>query len=801
MSNRITLAVHVRGALLLATLPMLATGTARAANAPTAVLDEIVVSAQKRTENVQDVPISITAFAAEYLERLSTERVADVLDFAPNVARSSGPTGGADGFFFIRGVGQVDNSATVDPGVGVYIDEVYLGRIQGASLDLLDVDRVEVLRGPQGTLFGRNTIGGAVSVITKDPDSDFNGSVKLTLGSRDKRDAVGSANLPLSETAGLRLSAFSRDQDGWVRNAFTGADFGRVKDRGARLKFKWEFAESASLTLTGDLTRRRGSPLNTTLLAFNPLAGPIPGFSPTGVPFPFPPQPPGPPAPGFPVTDLVRDTSTDPYLGYNSIPARLEEDTDGIAATLAFDFGAVRLKSITAYRTLDQKANADLDGTGYALYDTRFDVKQDQASQEFQLSGKLYGDRIDWLLGAYYFREQADNNTFICVGTNQPARLPNGAPIPLPPGPFPSPYPAYVPGPATRLDGRCLQFVNNIALDNESYAAYGNLEFRFTDRWSASAGVRWTRDRKQQYLETLFDNTAGVATLFGLAPLGGIAPIVSAANPANVAPLSYDKTWSEVTPRVGVNFRATDDLLVYATYAQGFKSGGFGARATPLAPIKPYDPEKVNTAELGLKSEFADRRVRVNAAAFLTKYKDIQLLILDPVSAQFETRNGGDNEVKGVELEVRARPVDGFDLTVAAGWLDNEYTSFAGVAQLDRTDKLPNAPEYTFDVGAEYRWALANGASLGLRGDWNYRAEHWFQALNNPLDRQGGYGLVSARATLEFPSQGLTIGLYGLNLADKVYFVTKNDTRADLGVATGNYGPGREWGIDLAVRF
>ncbi len=805
----LSLAAHVRGVLLLAAVPFALLPAAAGAEpaAEKAVLDEIVVTAQKRTENVQDVPISITAFTAEYLERLQTARIADTLDFAPNVARSSGPTGGADAFFFIRGVGQVDNSATVDPGVGVYVDEVYLGRIQGGSLDLLDIDRVEVLRGPQGTLFGRNTIGGAVSVITKDPTDQFEGTLRTILGSRDRRDFSATLNFPLGETTGLRFSAFSRDQDGWVKNAYTGADFGAIKDRGARAKFRWDFSEDGALTLAGDVTRRRGSPANTTLLAFNPRAGvAIPGFTPTGVPFPFPPQPPGPPPPPgtFPPSDLLRDTSPDPFVGFNSVPSELPEDTKGFSATIAYDFGATQLKSISAYRDLDQQAYADLDGTAYTLYDARFDVKQDQLSQEFQLTGKALNDRLEWLAGAYWFREQADNDTYICVGTNSPARLPNGSLIPLPPGPPgtpPRPYPAFVPGASTRLDGRCLQFVNRIGLENESIAGYGNLEFSIDDRWSVLGGLRWTRDEKTQDLETFFDNRAGVATLFGLAPLGGIAPVVSAANPANVAPLSYDESWSELTPRVGVDFKARDGLMFYGTYARGFKSGGFGARATPLAPIEPYDPETVDTYEVGVKSQFADDRVRLNAAAFYSQYKDIQLLILDPATAQFETRNGGDNRVQGIEVELRARPTDGFDLTMSAGWLDNEYTSFAGVAQIDEGDKLPNSPEYTFDVGAEYRWAIANEGTLGLRADWNYRAEHWFQALNNPLDRQGGFGLLSARATLDFPREGIVIGIYGLNLTDKVYFTTRNDTRGDLGVATGNYAPGREYGIDLSYRF
>ncbi len=821
------LAARIRATLLLAALPaglapLLATADPAAAQAPVAALDEVVVTAQKRTENVQDVPISISAFSAEYLERLQSERIGDALDFAPNVPRSSGPTGGADGFFFIRGVGQVDNSATVDPGVGVYVDEVFLGRIQGASLDLLDIDRVEVLRGPQGTLFGRNTIGGAVSVITKNPTEDLEGLVRVTLGSRDKRDVQAMLNLPLGDTTGLRASVFSRNQDGWVTNRWTGQDFGAVEDLGGRVKFRWDFSETGSLTIAGDATRRRGSPINTTLLDFNPTAGPtdprtgvvtLPGFTQTGVPFPFPPQPPGPPLPPprFPATDLANDRSGNPYLGFNSIAAELPEDTRGVSATLQFDLGFGTLKSISAYRSLEQIAAADLDGTGYVLYDARFEIDQTQFSQELQLTGSI-ADRAEWLVGAYYFAEESANDTFICQGTNVPARGPTGQPIPLPnvPGQPPPPFPRFVPGPSTRNDGRCLQFVNRIDLDNESIAGYANLEYALTDRWSAFGGLRYTRDTKEQALDSSFDNRAGVATFFGLAPVGGEAPQASPRNPAWPQPIRYENTWSELTPRVGVDFKASDDALFYASWARGFKSGGFGARATPLAPLEIFDPETVTTAEVGFKIEFGEGRARLNGAVFQSDYDDIQLLVLNE-AAQFETRNAGDSRVRGIELELRARPTEALDVTLAGGWLDNEYqrvrvgrnavTGLPFPNQIEITDKLPNSPEYTLDVGAEYRWSLGNGNSFGLRGDYNYRAEHFFQAPNNPFDRQGGYGIASARATFTFPAQGLTVGIYGQNLGDKLYFITKNDTRATLGVATGNYGAPREFGIDASWSF
>ncbi len=796
----------VRSILLTAAMPAVAVAEPAAR---TVALEEVVVTAQKRSENVQNVPISISAFSGEYLERLSAERVADVMDYAPNVSRSSGPTGGADGFFFIRGVGQVDNSAAVDPGVGVYVDEVYLGRVQGASLDLLDVERVEVLRGPQGTLFGRNTIGGAISVVTADPGEELESKARLTVGSRDKLDALLSVNLPLGDTTGAKVSMFSRNQDGWAQGVVKGGDFGRVEDYGGRARFVWQPTEAFSARVTVDATRRDGSPASNSLQAFNSRAActvagsrppaTIPGTTPSCVPFPVPAAPPGQTA----ASDLLADANFDRDRSFNSVPPDLDERSNGAALQLSWELGAVELKSITSYRTLKQKSFADLDGTGYSLYDASFLVDQKQFAQEFQFNGQAFDERLNWVLGLYVFQEDIENDTAICVGTNRPATLPNGQPIALPPA-FPGGPPRVAPGSATRYDGRCVSFGNQIDLSIDSIAAFANTRFEMTDRVAATLGLRWTRDTKDQIFNSFTDNRAGVATLTGIPPLGAVAGAVGpgVAPPPGLQPVPfrYKKTWSEVTPRVGLDFKLSDDVLLYGSYSRGFKSGGFGARATPLAPIKPYDPEAVDNIEIGFKSEFADRRVRLNAAVFLAKYRDIQLLILDPATAQFETRNGGDNEMKGIEIELRARPLKGLDLNVALGWLDNEYTRFAGVAQIDPGDKLPNSPEYTLDVGAEYRWQIGENV-LGLRADWNYRAEHWFQALNNPLDRQGGYGLVNARTTFEIPGRDLTLAVFGLNLADKNYFVTRNDTRSDLGVATGIFAPGREWGIELSARF
>ena len=312
-------------AMLLSSSPAAAIAAETAAAADP---NEIVVTAQRRQQNIQDVPISVTAISAETLRSRNTRDLSDAIGFAPNVAVTAGPNGGDDGGFFIRGVGQLDNSIAVDPGVGVYVDDIYIARLQASSVNVLDLERLEILRGPQGTLFGRNTIGGAVNIITAQPDLDrMTVSAIGTYGSRDRIDVQAAVNVPMSKEFALRASGFTRNQRGWGTNVYTGDTFGDINDLGGRVKLLFEPSDSFRATLSADYLRGRGSPSHQVLLAFNPNAGitvprppqfggPFfrPGVSPTGVPFPV---------------GVGSDRSDDRSLNFASVPATMSHQWHG----------------------------------------------------------------------------------------------------------------------------------------------------------------------------------------------------------------------------------------------------------------------------------------------------------------------------------------------------------------------------------------------------------------------------------------------------------------------------------------
>ncbi|MCB1677062.1 MAG: TonB-dependent receptor [Halioglobus sp.] len=759
-------------------------------------LEEVVVTAQKREQSIQEVPVSVSAFTAKNMQNMGLQTVGDTLNFVPNVARSSGPSSTSDAFFFFRGVGQVDNNVNVDPGVAVYIDDVYLGRTQGASFDLVDIQRVEILRGPQGTFFGRNTVGGAVSIHTTDPADEFGFKARVAAGERNRMDASAAWEIPVSERLGARFSLFTRNQDGWARSQYTGDTYGDVDDVGGRLKVVWDATDDVQVGLAADYTDGGGSPIPSSLLAFNPDAGSLkagslgpgippfdtPGGGPTGVPFP---------------PDTAADLDSDPFDRdiKVSIPAGLDTDRGGVSLHLDWTPDAFTFRSITAWRMVDQTTYTDLDSGGYSIYDAVFGVDQDQFSQEFQFLGDAFDGRLHWLLGLYYFEESVQGMTDLCTGTN--TAIPSG---------MPPPFPGFFPGPAARGDGRCLSFVSNIDLDVESYAAFGQVEYDITDKLTALVGFRYTDEEKTQAFDTYSDNTDGVVSIFPppIAPLPGtIDYAVSPNNPFLMVPYEYNDSWDEFSPKLGLNYQATDNLMLYISWSNGFKSGGFSGRATPLKPLEAYDPETIETWEVGIKSEWLDRRLRLNAAAFYSEYDDVQLLILESgitANAQFITANGGNNEIQGVEFELFALPTPNLQFTLGAGWLDTEWAKLA-LGSVDKDDVLANAPEYTINASAQYTFGLGDFGKLALRADYSYTDDVSYQPENDPGEIQDGYGFVNVRASLTPNESAWSISLYGRNVTDEEYFLIMNDTRGDLGINIATPAPPAEWGLEVTLEL
>lgn len=793
-------AIHIAVAGALSAAPALeaqqVSGAASVTEASSPIsLQEVVVTSRRVEENLQSTPLALSAFRPEGIEARSIANIGQAAEFTPNFLSNPGPTGGNDGFFFIRGVGQTDLNAATDPGVATYVDGVYLGRVIGASLDTLDIARIEVLRGPQGTFFGRNTVGGAVSVTTADPSGQFQASARIDAGSRNLKRGQFSLDVPVTDQLGVLISGLYKGQNGWVSKPGTDLTYNDTISRDLRIKAKYSASDAFSATLTLERERLTGTSEANSLIAFNPnfkVIPTLPGVTPLGVPI----NP-------FVGNYLVGAGSAGMFNLDSDMNPRLDLKVWGASLTLDGKLAGVDLKSITAYRSMQHLSQGDFDGGPYSVYDQAFVTRQHQISEELQASGKAAS--LDWLAGLFFYKEDAFHDNQIDLGGNNGCFF-----FPVPGTPF-CPLPLY----QTPGLSRAIQNNQQIDLNDRSYAAYANGTWHFTSQWSLTAGLRFTNERKIQDYNFFVDNTAGVLSFFNLGPFPAYPPgqITYTFSPNNHnpftsgAPTSYEKSWSEVTPSASFNWQVDPNTLFYLSYARGFKSGGFNGRPAPgpngnFGTVAPYDPETNDTIELGMKSEWFEHRMRLNVATFWSNYKGIQLLAIDATTGFFNTLNAARARITGLEAELTARPIGALELQAGLGWMHNEYKELSQGAQLSGIEygnKLPLTPDANASLGVSYRWNVPTGG-VTLRGDWSYRSQIFFQADNLPNARQGGYGLVNARLTYEQDGP-LLISLYGLNLADKIYITNAQDVTPQLGVAFASVGAPREWGIELAYRI
>jgi iron complex outermembrane recepter protein len=738
--------MQMRHGLIIAALASTALGSPAFGQATTAAstdgMPDIIVTAERRETRLQDTPISITALSAGQIEAKGVRSINDLAAQVPNLTSTTGPQGSADANFFVRGVGQFDFIITNDTGVGVYVDGVFLGRSIGAMLDTADIDRVEVLRGPQGTLFGRNTLGGAISITSVQPklgDLAVNG--RATYGSRNRIDIDGAVNFALGDKAAIRISGVTRNQDGFATNALTGEKFGKTKRDGARATLLFEPTDTLKITLAADYALDKSNPAPSVNLAF--------------APFPF-----------FPA-DVNKDRSTDFYTIFASNSPAARNEVYGFSGTLAWDFGGATLKSITAYRNLDSFSTSDPDGTGYRLYDQQTTTQQHQFSQELQLSGDAFDDKLGYLIGAYYFREQAKQVLNLCF-----------API--------------TPLPTARFN-QCNVWSQGNEQKTSSYAVFGQARYNVTDALSLTLGGRYTWEDKDIVSNQFFDfRPAGFSPAPGIVLPGFVAPIVTN--------LGSSLSFRKFTPKVGLEWKASDDILVFASYAKGFRSGGFNGRLiAPQTFVPTYEPDTNDTYEVGIKSDLIDRTLRLNLTGFYSKYKGIQQTISDP-AVQFRVANAGDAELYGFEAELTATPLAGLRFNLGVGYTSSTFQNVPVNVGPINGNRLPFSPEFTVAVGGEY----AIDSSVGTftpRVDYRFQSRTFFTAFNLPLEQQAPYGLLAARLTFVDKSERFSLAVYGDNLTDSKYFTFGQNALQAQGVAYNYIGRPQEFGVTLGVRF
>ncbi|MBM5812319.1 MAG: TonB-dependent receptor [Gammaproteobacteria bacterium] len=742
-----------------------------------AQLEEVVVTARKREEKLQQTPISITAFTSAQLELPAFEDLTDVSRFAPNLTfmTGTGSTGGsANAQVFIRGVGQTDFLFSSDPGVGIYVDDVFYPRSTGAVLDLVDLERVEVLRGPQGTLFGKNTVGGAINIVSQRPGKDFGALLEVTGGSRSRFDGRGSIDLPLIPgTLHARFTISARDQDGYVRRVLqSGARQGDVGREAARLQLNW-LPGDWDVMLTADYSRRDEESIATELIAVNPMAPGALLWNMLVAPFLG--------------GGLAADSSnlSAPWTNESTGLNYSDFESRGVSLVAARPFGGnYRFKSVTAYREQDSQFAADADHSPLLFTETSNDNEHDQFSQELQLNGTSMDGRLNWVAGLFYMRE---NGTDVFDNDLAPGLwaalemlpfpmiplLTDGAGNPICPCAGGAGNPVNV-----MLDFDATLF-SDIRID--SYAVYAQGTYDLTDRLGLTVGGRYTQEEKD-FTSSLVRNASGVIS---------------------VPPTTVSRSWDAFTPKLGLEFQWTPKLMTYVTAARGFKSGGFNGRAQSPLEIDAFDPEYLWSYEAGLKSEWLDRRLVVNLAAFHNRYKDIQLTSLRPAAGILAvvTENAGKAEVQGFELEFVAQPADGFLLRGGVGYIDAEYTSLNPLATVTLDTAFVKTPEWSANAAAQYSFAAGDAGTLTIGADLSYRSKYYNETTNLEILAQKDVTVAGAFLRFQAASGRWEVTAFGTNLGDERYMVHGFNALTSFGSASATFAPPREWGLTLRLRL
>jgi iron complex outermembrane receptor protein len=742
------------------------------------VHEEVIVTARRREESLQTVPLAVSVLTGEELVEQGGMKIDAIGKLVPNVhfEAAGGTSGVKSPIVFIRGMGQNDFIPVEDPAVGIYLDGVYMGRNIGSVFDLVDIERVEVLRGPQGTLFGRNTIGGAVNIISKKPGDEFGGSLKVAGGDEGYLEAQGSVNLPLGDRAAARLSGFVRERDGYVQALqHDDLELGSDDIWGLRGSLRAELTDSFSLDIALDYSKAEETPG-----AISPIAG-IGGFDGEVITL----LPPAQLFAFFYNRDYSGDAAScltgagqaantacygpvwntdDPYKINSSYVDNTGTQIDpeqsvevwGGNVTATWQIGSVELKSITSYREFDIGFFNDLDFSPYILFANNHDeYTQEQWSQELQLSGTAMSDRMDYLLGFYYFDEEGHEAIF-----NQISFAP---PLAAPPDFF-------------------FQYLDRF-IDNDSWAVFGQVNFDLTETLTLTVGGRYTESNKD----------------FALITERRVGPISDQGGKL---------TTEEFTPLVSLAWQVQEDVMVYATWSEGYRDGSYAARFTGAVPdpLPNYDPEYVNNYEIGVKTTLLDGRMRLNATAFLMDYEDMQInASSDEVTTSSTKANLGDATISGVELEISALVTENLTLGLNLGILDDDIDSLKGTlisntVVIDETSDLPNTPNWTLSLMAKYEIPLNNGSRLAFRADYVAKDDYYSRAENIPELLIDNYENLNVSGTFISPGGDWEVGVGVRNATDEFYYQSATPF-ATFGLSFGQPVRPRTWYGSLTYNF
>jgi iron complex outermembrane receptor protein len=706
-----------------------------------AVVEEIVVTAQRIEERAQSVPIAITAFAAEQLTARQVSDVGALRHFAPNLDIAPTQGNSLTATIAMRGQVELSNVPTVDPAVGLFLDGSYIARVTGANLNLVDIERVEILRGPQGTLFGRNTIGGAINIVPNKPEKRFGGYVELLAGNYDKSALTGVLNTPvLGERGAVRLAAQHSEHSGFARTVVLNRDLSDDDTDFIRAQFRLSPEDRWDLNLSFDYSDTSASNQWITLLSAMPPATFLPAAS------------------GHPEDSLENYRDPVTRLTHASHAGGLDSRARGAAASFTYPFATHTLKGIAAFRDLDLLiVETDLDGTPY---DIATQLRQEQAerqeSYELQSFGHGFDRRLEWIGGLYYFNERVTRYGL----ANQLAPL------------------------------SVIENNNSGNVRNTSRSAYLQLATHLAPSVRVRAGARHVQDTRQ--LTSFNSRWSEGVEICSLDPSILDSPETCQ---ATLPPRQFDY----VPFNLSIDYSPRSELMLYAKYSRGQRAGGYNFRVTDSLAALPFEPEMVDAYELGVKVDLLDGTLRMNAALFRTDYQDIQLTQVVRDSLQrphVVTVNAGEARIEGGEFEVSAnlrRAV----LALGVGHTNARYTQIdPGVVDVTLDSDFRNTPAWTFSAALDVPFDFRNAAS-SLHVDYSWRDEVFYAA--DPLARQEEFHTVNARFSTRLTGSGVEFSLWCRNVADTRY-ITRAIANGNGGINALPADP-RTFGATITYRF
>lgn len=729
------------------------------------LIEEIEVTAQKRSQSLQDVSIAISVFGEKSLRRLGILSTTDFSPYTSNLDVKNS-TGNGNPIFTLRGLGISTFASNANPSVGMYIDEIYLSSNNMMSFSIFDLERVEVLKGPQGTVFGRNTTGGAVSFVTKRPNTEATeGELGITLGNYETTNVDGAINLPLSETLAARFAFTSQQQDrGFFHNRLNGEDISGIDRQYSRLSLLWEPTER--LTLNANIHAGRDKSNNGPWQGVgsrDPDAGIPDADWPAGIKF---------------ITDCAahnndnvkgaitncvdisgyRDSdANDPFEGEFSGAFSNDVRSSGGVLNIDWDITEkLNLTSVTGYENLKRNVTEDFDGGPNRVADNTFDNETSSFQQELRLAASNH--LADWMLGIFYSKD-----------TNE----------------------------TTDLYGYSARFLADLLVDfdqeTETAAAYINTQWHVSDKLKLDAGIRFTTE------ETHWDGSTSTLNLIAAqAEVLGI----DVDGPGILLGAQRDETIAanEFTYKFGAGYFLEKDVMLYANVSRGFKSGGFnGTWASSFEETRPYDSEQVIAWEAGFKSTLFRGLMQLNGSVFNYDYTDMQVFGID-AQGRFGISNAGDADILGFELDLWYRPAKGLDIKVDIGYLDSEFVEFRSSTDDFTGNTLPNASNRSFNGLIRYEMPVFSGMLLAPMLDASYKGKTYFTPKNTQIESQDSYTLFNARLSLSSVEDSWEVALWIKNIEDKLYY-NESIHSGSAGVTGRLPGMPRTYGLDFIYRI